>query len=85
MTIRYGKLIEGSRSVVIRVMDTIPSASTMMTATRIVNGFFTLNFSMNTGTFPLPLPDSNAIILQFNMIPQSLSDGSKRIVNSAQQ
>ena len=45
-TIRYGVLTSGSRFVCIFVMATKPKISTMITATRTVNGFLTLNFSI---------------------------------------
>jgi hypothetical protein len=40
----------GSRSGVIRVYATTPSTSTAITATKTVNGFFTLNLDIN-GSF----------------------------------
>ena len=43
-TIRYGVFTSGKRLVCMLLMDTKPSISTMMTATRTVNGFLTLNF-----------------------------------------
>ena len=43
---RYGVLMSGRRFVCMFAMDTKPSSRTMMTATRMVNGFLTLNFSM---------------------------------------
>ena len=45
-TIRYGVLTSGRRFVCIFVIDTKPRISTMITATRTVNGFLTLNFSI---------------------------------------
>ena len=44
MTKAYGRLISGSRSVVILVRDTAPNTMTKITPTITVYGFFTLNF-----------------------------------------
>ena len=44
----YGKFIFGRKSVVILVKLTTPSTSTIKTATSTTNGFFTLNFGINS-------------------------------------
>ena len=46
ITTTYGRSMLGSRSGVIPSTDTIPSAITMTTTTKTVNGFFTLNLSI---------------------------------------
>ena len=50
-TARYGVFTFGSRLVCIFCTDTRPSIMTMMTATRTVNGFLTLNFSISSYRF----------------------------------
>ena len=50
-TMRYGVLISGSRLVCMWLRATKPSSSTMITPTRTVNGFVTLNFSMSSYHF----------------------------------
>ncbi len=42
----YGRFMFGRKSVVILVKLTIPSTSTIITATSTTNGFFTLNFGI---------------------------------------
>jgi hypothetical protein len=44
ITMTYGRLILGKRSVDILVKDTTPRTITKITATRTVYGFLTLNF-----------------------------------------
>jgi hypothetical protein len=51
MTIRYGRLMFGRRSVESRVTETTPRAMIMITITRMVNGFLTLNFSISSKSF----------------------------------
>ncbi len=45
-TITYGRLMSGSKSVVILVNATTPSTMTSTTPTSTVYGFFTLNFAI---------------------------------------